>query len=393
MADPGAATGRIPLARPVIGAREEELVLEVLRSGMLSLGPMLGRFERDFAAMLGVGDAVAVSSGTTALHLAVRGFGWGAGDEVVTSPLSFIASSNCLLYEDATPRFVDIDPETLCIDPEQAAAAVGERTAGLLPIHIFGWPAAMDALESLAAERGLGIVEDCAQAIGTVCSNGVAAGARGNPAAFAFYANKQITTGEGGVLIPGSPELADVARSERNQGRAPGMKLMEHDRVGFNYRLTDIAAALGIAQLERLGELLAARAALAAAYRQRLEALGATEPGAGDPDGLLLPLADRGRERRSWFVFVLRLPSDVDRDAVIAALDRDGIDARPYLPCIHTQPPYRERFGFAGGEFPVAEEFSRRALALPFYPGLPEADVERVVASLARALGRAPAPA
>jgi perosamine synthetase len=393
VAEPQAAGARIPLARPVIGEREEELVLEVLRSGMLSLGPMLGRFERDFAEMLGVGDAVAVSSGTTALHLAVRGFGWGSGDEVVTSPLSFIASSNCLLYEDVAPRFVDVDFETLCLDPEAASDAVGERTVGLLPIHIFGWPAALPSLERLAAERGLGIVEDCAQAIGTVCGDGVAAGARGNPAAFAFYANKQMTTGEGGVLIPGSAELAEVARSERNQGRAPGMKLMDHERVGFNYRLTDVAAALGIAQLERLEELLAARAALAAAYGERLSALGACEPGAGDPDGLLLPLGDRGLERRSWFVYVVRLPADVDRDGVIAALDRDGIDARPYLPCIHTQPPYRERFGFAGGEFPVAEEFSRRALALPFYPGLPEADVERVVASLAGALGRAPASA
>lgn len=393
MAEPAEAGTRIPLARPVIGEREEELVLEVLRSGMLSLGPMLPRFERDFAEALGVGEAVAVSSGTTALHLAVRGFGWGAGDEVVTSPLSFIASSNCLLYENVTPRFVDVDFATLCVDPDLAAGAVGERTAGLLPIHIFGWPAALEALEALAAERRLGIVEDCAQAIGTVCADGVAAGARGNPSAFAFYANKQITTGEGGVLIPGSPELADVARSERNQGRAPGMRLMDHERVGFNYRLTDIAAALGIAQLERLGGLLSSRAALAAAYAERLTALGATEPGAGDPDGLLLPLGDRGLERRSWFVYVVRLPTDVDRDDVIAALDRDGIDARPYLPCIHTQQPYRERFGFSGGEFPVAEEFSRRALALPFYPGLPEADVERVVASLSRALGRAPASA
>ena len=307
---------------------------------------------------------------------------------MITSPLSFVASSNCLLYEGVTPRFCDVDPVTLCLDPAAAEAAVGERTAGLLPIHIFGHAAAMEKLEPLAAERGLGLLEDAAQALGAVCADGVQVGARGNPAAFAFYANKQMTTGEGGMLILGDPEAAEVARSERNQGRAPGMKLMDHARIGFNYRLTDLAAAIGIAQLERFGALLAERARLAAIYGERFAAIGAAEPGSGDPDGLLLPVADRGELRRSWFVYILRLPADVDRDAVIAALDGDGIDARPYIPCIHLHEPYRERFGFRGGEFPVAEDFSRRALALPFYPGLSEPQLERVSASVRRALGR-----
>jgi perosamine synthetase len=380
---------RIPLARPVIGEREEELVLEVLRSGMLSLGPMLGRFERDFAERVGVDDAVAVSSGTSALHLAVRELGWGRGDEVVTTPLSFVASSNCLLFEDATPVFCDVDPATLTLDPEAAAAAVGEATAGLLPVHIFGFPAAMGELEELAGKRGLRVLEDCAQALGMVDADGREAGSRGNPSAFAFYANKQMTTGEGGMLVPAGEAGAELARSERNQGRAPGMKFMDHERLGFNYRLTDLAAALGIAQLERLDELLAARAEIAAHYSARFSELGGAEPGKGDPDDLVLPLADRGEERRSWFVYILRLPKSADRDGVIAELDRRGIDARPYIPCIHLFDFYRERFGLREGQFPVAEDFSSRSLALPFYPGLGEGARERVVDEVASILGRA----
>lgn len=383
-----AAGERIPLARPVLGEREEELVLEVLRSGMLSLGPYLERFESAFADRLGIDDAVAVSSGTSALHLGVRGLGWAAGDEVVTSPLSFVASSNCLLYEGVTPRFCDVDPVTLCLDPSAAEAAVGEGTAGILPIHIFGYPAPMAELESLAATRGLGVLEDCAQALGSVCADGVAAGARGNPAAFAFYANKQITTGEGGVLVPAGAERAALARSERNQGRAPGMKVMDHPRIGFNYRLTDIAAAVGVAQLERLDDLLAARSAVAAAYGERFQAIGGAVAGDGDPADLVLPAADTGAAARSWFVYVLRVPEAADRDGVIESLDAAGIDARPYLPCIHTQSAYRERFGFRGGEFPVAEGFSRRALALPFYPGMGEERIERVATAVRVALGR-----
>lgn len=382
-----AAQERVPLARPVLGEREEELVLEVLRSGQLSLGPMLGRFERDFEARLGAREAVAVSSGTTALHLGVRAVGWGAGDRVLTSPLSFVASSNCLLYEGAEPLFCDVDPVTLCLDPAAAEGAI-DGAAGILPIHIFGWPAAMDELEDLASRKGLAILEDAAQAIGARCEDGRQVGARGNPAAFAFYANKQITTGEGGVLMLPDPELAEVARSERNQGRAPGMKLMAHPRIGFNYRLSDIAAALGIAQLERLDALMAERGAIAASYGERLAEIGAVDPAAGSLGELLLPAPDRDGARRSWFVYVLRLPAEADRDGVIESLDRDGIDARPYIPCIHLQGLYRERFGFSGGEFPVAEDFSRRALALPFFPGLGEERIERVVASLRRALGR-----
>jgi perosamine synthetase len=327
---------------------------------------------------LGSEAAVAVSSGTAALHLAVRALGWGPGDEVVTTPLSFIASANCLLYEGAVPVFCDIDERTLNIDPEAAAAACGTATAGLLPVHLFGYPADVRALEALARDRGLGIVEDACEALGAVDSGGVRVGAGGNPAAFGFYANKQLVTGEGGMLTCGDAAVAARVRSERNQGRGDDMDWLSHDRLGFNYRLSDVAAAIGAAQVERLDALLAARDRVAALYRERLAAI----------HGLVLPCEDRGQERRSWFVFVVQLPDEVDRDGVIAALGAAGIASKAYLPCIHLQPLYRERFGFRGGEFPVAERVAARSLALPFFTAMGEAEVDRVGEALARALGR-----
>ncbi len=258
----------IPLARPALGAREEELALEVLRSGRLSLGPVLERFEREFAAWLGVDDAVAVSSGTAALHLGVRALGWGAGDRVITTPFSFVASANCLLYERATPVFCDIDPLTLNLDPSAARSAVNDGTVGLLPVDIFGYPAALPELEAVAEQSGLGMLEDACEAAGAVDAEGVRVGARGHLATFAFYANKQLTMGEGGVIVAPSPEIAARLRSERNQGRAEDMGWLSHDRLGFNYRLTDLQAALGIAQLERAEALLGERARLAALIRR-----------------------------------------------------------------------------------------------------------------------------
>jgi perosamine synthetase len=376
----------IPLARPDLGPGEEEAVLDVLRSGRLSLGPMQDRFERDFASWLGAEDAVAVSSGTTALHLGVRALGWGEGDEVITSPLSFVASANCLLYEGATPVFCDVDPTTFNLDPAGVRAATGERTAGLLPVHIFGYPAAMPELEASAEEAGLGVLEDACQALGAIASDGVRVGARGNAATFAFYANKQLTTGEGGMLVPPSSEVAERARSERNQGRAPDMGRVEHDRLGFNYRLPELAAALGIAQLQRLDGMLDERVRVAELYRERLADLGGAPAGEGDPAALVLPREDRGDERRSWFVYVVQLPEGVDRDAVIAALDRAGVQSKAYLPCIHLLPFYRERFGFREGQFPIAERTAERSLALPFFTSIGAAEVDRVGGALARAL-------
>jgi perosamine synthetase len=380
----------IPLARPELGPREEELLLEVVRSGSLSLGPKLEQFERDVGAWLNGGYAVAVSSGTAALHLGVRAMGWGEGDEVITSPFSFVASSNCLLYESATPVFCDIDPVTLTVDPDAVAAAVGERTAGILPVHIFGYPADLPALAAIAEDRGLGILEDAAQALGAVDRMGRRLGTAGNITIFAFYANKQMTTGEGGILVTPDQEVAVRVRSERNQGRAPDMSQVEHDRLGFNYRLSDLQAALGIAQVERIEELLNARDDVGALYRERLTQLGAEPAGEEDEDDLVLPCENRGDERRSWFVFVVQLPSRADREAVISNLAERGIASKAYLPCIHLLPPYRERFGFTGGEFPIAERVAERSLALPFFPSMTESQVDRVCTGLAEALGIQP---
>jgi dTDP-4-amino-4,6-dideoxygalactose transaminase len=366
---------QIPLAKPEIGSREEELTLQALRSGRLSLGPMLERFERTFGAWLGVDEAVAVSSGTTALHLGVRALGWGAGDEVLTSPFSFVASANCLLYEGARPAFCDVDPETLDLDPAAAAAAVGERTAGILPVHIFGYPAAMPELEALARRHGLGVLEDACEALGAVDREGRRVGARGNLAAFAFYANKQMTTGEGGMLVATDPETAGRLRAERNQGRAADMGWLDHDGLGFNYRLSELACALGVAQLERLDAMLAARERVASLYEQGLTGI----------EGLSTPAAGRGRERRSWFVYVVSLPVGADRDATIARLGERGIAAKSYLPCIHLFPHLRE-LGWREGQFPVAEEASARSLALPFFASMSEFQVKRVCEALAESL-------
>jgi len=365
----------IPLAKPELGAREEELVLEVLHSGRLSLGPMGERFERAFAEWLRVEDAVAVSSGTTGLHLGVRALGWGPGDEVLTSPFSFVASANCLLYEGVRPVFCDVDPLTLNLDPEAAAAALGERTVGILPVHIFGYPAAMPELEALAAAHGLGLLEDACEALGAVDSEGRNVGARGHLATFAFYANKQMTTGEGGMVVPGDAATAARLRSERNQGRAADMGWLDHGGLGFNYRLSDVAAALGVAQIERLDAMLAERSRVAALYADGLATL----------DGVETPIASRGAERRGWFVYAVRLAAEIDRDRVIAQLAEREIASKAYLPCIHLFPHLRE-LGYGEGQFPVAEAASASSLALPFFPAMSESQVARVCEALAESI-------
>jgi perosamine synthetase len=367
------ATGEIPLAQPVLGEAEERAVLEVLRSGQLSLGPRVPAFEEAFAARLGARHASAVSSGTAALHLALRAVGVSDGDEVVTSPFSFVASANAALYERARPVFADIDPRTLNLDPDAAAAAITSRTAALLPVHIFGYPADVPALE----RHGLPLVEDACEALGAIHADGVPVGGRGHPAAFGFYANKQLTTGEGGMLVMSSAEHKERVDSERNQGRAPDMGWLDHDRLGFNYRLTDLAAAIGSAQLERLDGMLADRARVAGWYREALAGLDAD---------LTLPCEDADGEVRGWFVFVVQLPHRVDRDETIRALRGLGVQSKPYLPAIHLMSFYRERFGHRPGEFPVCEDVAARSVALPFFPAMSEGQVARVAEALGSVL-------
>jgi perosamine synthetase len=362
----------LPLARPWLGEEEERAVLEVLRSGQLSLGPALGRFERAFAAAVGAPYASAVSSGTAGLHLALRAVGVGEGDEVITTPFSFVASANVALYERARPVFCDIDPVTLCIDPDAVAAAVGERTAAILPVHVFGYPAEIAALERL----GRPIVEDACEALGSRFADGTPVGAGRHPAVFGFYANKQITTGEGGMVTTADRSVKARLDCERNQGRGQDMGWLEHERLGFNYRLSDIACALGEVQVRRLGELLGARAAVAELYGQALAGI----------EGLQLPCPTPPGARRGWFVYVVQLPRGSDRDAVAAALKARGIPTRPYFPAIHLTAFYRERFGHREGEFPVCEDAAARSLALPFYPQMGAGEVQRVAGELRRAL-------
>jgi perosamine synthetase len=356
----------IPLARPVVGEAEERAVLDALRSRQLSLGPRVPAFEEAFAARLGVAHASAVSSGTAALHLGLRAVGVGEGDEVVTSPFSFVASANVILYERATPVFADINPVTLNLDPDAAAAAITGRTKALLPVHIFGYPADVPALEA----HGLPIVEDACEALGARHADGTPVGGRGHPAAFGFYANKQLTTGEGGMLTMASAEHKQQVDSERNQGRAPDMGWLDHDRLGFNYRLTDVACAIGLAQLERLDDMLASRAQVAGWYRAALD---------GSP--VDLPCDDRGGDVRGWFVFVVQLPRGLDRDGAIRALLERGVQSKPYLPAIHLMSFYRE-LGHREGEFPVCEDVAARSIALPFFPEMTDGQVAQVAEAL-----------
>jgi dTDP-4-amino-4,6-dideoxygalactose transaminase len=371
---PSALEEEVPLAQPVLGEAEEQAVIEVLRSGQLSLGPRIPEFERRFAERLGIAHASAVSSGTAALHLGLRAVGVEPGDEVVTSPFSFVASANAILYQDAKPVFADIDARTLNLDPAAAAAAITGRTAALLPVHIFGHPADLPAFEA----HGLPIVEDACEALGAVHADGTPVGARGHPAAFGFYANKQLTTGEGGMLTLGSAEHKSRVDSERNQGRAPDMGWLDHDRLGFNYRITDIQAAIGLCQLDRLDGMLADRAKVAGWYR---DALGGLE-------GLGLPCEDAGGDVRGWFVFVVQVPRGHDRDTVIRGLRELGVQSKPYLPAIHLMSFYRERFGHRPGEFPVCEDVAERSVALPFFPAMREGQVARVADALSRVLDR-----
>jgi perosamine synthetase len=311
------------------------------------------------------------------LHLALRAVGVTEGDEVITSPFSFVASANVIVYERARPVFVDIDPRTLNLDVDAAAAAMTSRTSAFLPVHIFGYPADVPALE----RHGLPIVEDACEALGAVHADGVRVGGRGHPAAFGFYANKQLTTGEGGMLTMGSASVKEIVDSERNQGRAPDMGWLDHDRLGFNYRLTDIACALGLAQLERLDGMLAARAQVAAWYREALFGF----------EGLELPCEDDG-DVRGWFVFVVQLPHGVGRDDTIRALAERGIQSKPYLPAIHLMSYYRETFGHREGEFPVCEDVAARSIALPFFPEMTEGQVAEVAEALYSVLRYATKP-
>jgi perosamine synthetase len=368
------ALRQIGLSAPWIDERDEELVLDVLRSGWLSLGPTGPRFEELFARTVEAPFCAAVSSGTAGLHLCMRLVGVGPGDDVITSPYSFVASANCAMYEGATPVFADIDPRTLNLDPAAVEAAITERTKAIVAVDIFGYPCELDELRALCDRHRLALVEDSCEALGARYK-GRPVGSHGHLAAWAFYPNKQMTTGEGGAVTTASEDDRRLLVSLRNQGRVDSGAWLQHGRFGFNYRLDDLSAALGIGQLEKLDEMLAGRAEVAARYTALLEGAG-VEP----------PLADDADHERSWFVYVVKLPRGVDRDGVIERLRERGVASAPYLPSIHLQPYMRERFGFREGMLPVSEDCSARTLALPFHARLPQDDQEYVVEALRAAL-------
>lgn len=368
---------RIPLSSPDITEREREAVQAVLRTRHLALGPKLREFEEELAAYHDRRFAVAVNSGTSALHLAVLALGLAEGDDVLTTPFSFIASTNCILYAQGRPRFVDIDPATWNIDLGRLERALTQRTRGIIPVHVFGTPCGMPAIRSFARHHGLWVIEDACEAIGAQEAGG-RVGKLAEISVLAFYPNKQITTGEGGVVLTDDPELAALCRSLRNQGRGEEGAWLTHERIGYNYRLSDIAAALGCAQLERIEELLEKRARVAARYHKHLS----------QSVGIQLQSIPAGAIK-SWFVYVIALAEPAtraQRDAVLARLREAGIGCGDYFTPIHLQPFMRARFGFKPGDLPRCESLSDRTIALPFHANLKPAEVDEVCEVLLKAM-------
>jgi perosamine synthetase len=366
---------RVPLSRPYLDEREEGAVLEVLRSGRLSLGPAIDRFEELFAERVGAPYAAAVSSGTAGLHMLCHIAGVEPGDEVITSPVAFVATANCFIFEGGVPVFADVDPRTLNLDPGAVEAAITERTKGIVVVDMFGYPCELDELRAVADRHGLWVVDDSCEALGAVY-RGSPVGSHGVSGAFGFYPNKQLTTGEGGMVTTHSEEERELVVSLRNQGRSYDSRWFHHVRLGFNYRITDLQAALGIVQLEKLDRMLELRSTAAARYTELLSEVDGVEP----------PFADDADHRRSWFVYVAKVERGIDRDAVIEGLAAQGIEAGLYVPAVHLQPYMRERYGFAEGMCPVAEDACSRTLALPFFPQIEAGDQELVVEALRDAL-------
>jgi len=367
---------RIALAQPWIGDRERVLVEEVLASDVLALGGFAVRFEEAVAELAGRRYGVACSSGTAGLHMAVRALGIGPGDEVITTPFSFVASANCFLYEGARPRFVDIEEDGLGLDPDLVAAAAGPATKAVLPVHVFGRPCRIVDIATLADAHGWTLIEDSCEALGSR-TGGRPAGSFGAASVFAFYPNKQITTGEGGVVVTDDPALASIFRSLRNQGRDEDGTWLRHVRLGYNYRLDELSAAIGVAQIERLAELRAGRDRVVRTYESAL----------ASHDWLTLPRPGPG-ESVDWFVYVVRLDPSIDRSRLMADLDTVGVPSRPYFSPLHLQPYFREQFGFAPGDFPVTERVAASTLALPFSARLPDGDVRYVADALVESVER-----
>jgi perosamine synthetase len=368
------------LSRPDISEADIQAVVEVLRTPWLSLGPKLAEFEAAFCAYSGARFATAASSGTAALHLAVEALGIQSGDEVITSPFSFVASANCALFVNAVPVFVDVESTSFNLDPEQIEGRITPRTKALLPVHVFGRPADMDRVLDIARRRNVRVIEDACEALGARW-RGRHVGTLGDAGTFAFYPNKQMTTGEGGMIVTNDPAVDAVCKSLRNQGRGASGTWLQHERLGYNYRLSDVNCALGLSQLGRIEEILQRRREVAAEYRRHLADLEEVE----------LPLYDLPNGEISWFVYVVRLKgfSRADRDDVLRTLRAEGVACSNYFPPLHLQPHIR-RLGYREGDFPIAEAIAASTVALPFHNKLQSEQIRRIGGALRRALSRGP---
>ena len=367
---------KVPLSSPDITEKERKAVLAVLKTPQLSLGPKLVEFENTFAKYIGTKHAIAVNSGTSALHLSIRALAIGEGDEVITTPFSFIASANCALFEQAKPVFVDIREDTLNLDETQIEKKITKRTKAILPVHVFGYPADMAKINKIAKKRKLKVIEDSCEAIGAQIGR-KKVGNFSDCAVFAFYPNKQMTTGEGGMVVTNDDEIAMLIKSMRNQGR-DRIAWHEYNRLGYNYRLSEMNCALGIAQLKRLKVMLKKREAVANIYDNELLKV----------EGVEIPPRDMGGAKRSWFVYVIRLKEQYSkyRDRVIEFLKKNGIGASAYFPPIHLQPFYAKEFGYKKGDFPVTEKVAASTIALPFFNNLTTLQVNYVVKILKKSL-------
>jgi len=371
----------IPLSRPDITEKEISYIRQVLKTPYLSMGKALDRFEKSIADYVGAKYAVAVNSGTSALHLIIKALGIKAGDEVITTPFSFISSANCILFEKAKPIFIDIRPDTLNIDPNLIEKKINKKTKAILAVDLFGHPADWHELARIARKYRVRLIEDSCEALGSEYK-GKKCGTFGDAGAFAFYPNKQITTGEGGMIVTNNKRTAELCKSMRNQGRnsSANNAWLEYTRIGYNYRISDLNCALGIAQMERINKILAKRTKVARIYNDRLE----------EVDGVELPYVSKDA-KMSWFVYVVRLNKSFSRNQrnkILVSLRKKGIGCNDYFPCIHLQAFYRRMFGYKKGDFPIAESISERTIALPFYNNLQEGKIEYIVSALKKAIAK-----
>ncbi len=374
---------QVPLSSPDIVEKDIEAVVGVMKTRFLSIGPKVVEFEKRIGSYVGTRYAVAVNSGTSALHLIIKGMGIGEGDVVVTTPFSFIASSNCILFERGRPLFVDIEENSLNLDADKVEEKLeimsGEELAkvkALLVVDAFGQPADWDRFKEIGKKYNLKLIEDSAEALGAEYKS-KKAGSLGEVGVFAFYPNKQISTGEGGILVTDNKELARVARSMRSQGRGENGEWLDHERLGYNFRMDELSAALGCSQMDRIEEILEKRVKVAGMYGEKLT----------EVEEVQVPFIAEYINKMSWFVYVIRLDKDVNRDSVIEYLNREGVQCKPYFTSIHLQPFYRKIFGYKEGDFPITEDISSRTIALPFFTNLKEEQIDYVVAKLKEGIG------